>query len=80
MKDIFALLIVVFGASVFQRGFNMLSSGLQNKFANEMYEKMSAFLTPRALDTCQTCGGTGALSSGAAEWPCEDCDGTGKCQ
>lgn len=34
----------------------------------------------RALDTCQTCGGTGALSSGAAEWPCEDCDGTGKCQ
>ena len=50
MKDILGLVIVVMGASIFGRGFKMLSPDLQTKFAKEMHEKMSAFLTKRAVD------------------------------
>lgn len=50
MKDVFSLVLVVLGASIFGRGFKMLSPALQDKFAKEMYEKMSAFLTKRAVD------------------------------
>jgi hypothetical protein len=50
MKDILGLVIVVMGASIFERGFKMLSPDLQTKFAKEMHEKMSAFLTKRAAD------------------------------
>lgn len=49
MKDILGLVIVVMGASIFERGFKMLSPDLQTKFAKEMHEKMSAFLTQRAV-------------------------------
>ncbi len=50
MKDILGLVIVVIGSSIFGRGFKMLSPELQNKFAKEMHEKISAFLTKRAAD------------------------------
>ncbi len=50
MKDILGLVIVVIGSSIFGRGFKMLSPELQSKFAKEMHEKMSAFLTKRAVD------------------------------
>lgn len=60
MKDILGLVVVVIGSSIFGRGFKMLSPELQKKFAKEMHNKMSAFLTKRAPDgvtwTCQECG------------------------
>jgi hypothetical protein len=50
MKDILGLVIVTMGASIFGRGFEMLSPDLQTEFAKEMYEKMIAFLTQRTAD------------------------------
>jgi hypothetical protein len=45
MKDLIGLFLVGLGASIFQRGFGMLSGELKNKFAAEMVKKLSKQLS-----------------------------------